>query len=113
MYSRNADHGSYWSHRFCRRKHSHKAESNSLGCLHEDRRTNWTVWFVLKQSKHRLRRLTGNTAAGGAAHGFGKAAAANLREKDDSWNPAIAGFMSGALLGLSCEVNGSERGYLY
>ena len=46
-----------------------------------------------------------NAAAAGAAHGFGKAAAANLREKDDSWNPAIGGFLSGAIVGLRCEVH--------
>lgn len=39
-------------------------------------------------------------AASGGAYGFAKAAAANLREKDDSWNPAIGGFLSGAVLGL-------------
>ncbi|KAF6219371.1 hypothetical protein HO133_005197 [Letharia lupina] len=33
-------------------------------------------------------------AASGGTYGFAKAAAANLREKDDSWNPAIGGFLS-------------------
>lgn len=55
--------------------------------------------------KLQARRLTQNAAAAGAAHGFGRAAAANLREKDDSWNPAIGGFLSGAIVGLRCEVN--------
>ena len=44
--------------------------------------------------------LTKNIAASGAAFGFGRVAAANLREKDDSWNPTIGGFLSGAVLGL-------------
>lgn len=44
--------------------------------------------------------LTKHIAASGGAFGFGRAAAANLREKDDSWNPAIGGFLSGAVLGL-------------
>ena len=56
-------------------------------------------------SKLQARRLTMSAAAAGAAHGFGKAAAANLREKDDSWNPAIGGFLSGAIVGLRCEVH--------
>lgn len=46
--------------------------------------------------------LTEDIAASGGAYGFGKAAAANLREKNDSWNPAIGGFLSGAVLGLRC-----------
>lgn len=44
--------------------------------------------------------LTKDIAASGGAYGFGKAAAGNLRKKDDSWNPAIGGFLSGAFLGL-------------
>ncbi|CAD6564858.1 MAG: hypothetical protein ASARMPRED_005711 [Alectoria sarmentosa] len=39
-------------------------------------------------------------AASGGIYGFAKAAAANLREKDDSWNPAIGGFLSGGVFGL-------------
>ena len=46
--------------------------------------------------------LMKNIAASGGAYGFAKAASANLREKDDSWNPAIGGFLSGAVLGLRC-----------
>ena len=61
-------------------------------------------------SQLQARRLTMNAAAAGAAHGFGKAAAANLREKDDSWNPAIGGFLSGAIVGLRCEVNAFKPG---
>ena len=46
--------------------------------------------------------LTKEIAASGGTYGFAKAAAANLREKDDSWNPAIGGFLSGGVLGLRC-----------
>lgn len=60
--------------------------------------------------KSQARRLTQTAAAAGAAHGFGRAAAANLREKDDSWNPAIGGFLSGAIVGLRCEVNAFNPG---
>lgn len=56
----------------------------------------WDNWSV-------CRRLTRSTAAAGCAHGFTNAAAANLREKDDSWNPAIGGFFSGAILGMRCQ----------
>lgn len=47
------------------------------------------------------------TAAMGATYGFSKSAAANLREKDDSWNPAIAGFLAGSIGGLRCRMLGS------
>lgn len=46
--------------------------------------------------------LTKDIAASGGTYGFAKAAAANLREKDDSWNPAIGGFLSGGIFGLRC-----------
>ncbi|OIW26513.1 hypothetical protein CONLIGDRAFT_475820 [Coniochaeta ligniaria NRRL 30616] len=36
----------------------------------------------------------------GGVYGFSKAAAANLREKDDHYNSAIAGFLSGSALGI-------------
>ena len=49
--------------------------------------------------------LTKNKAASGGAYGFSKAAAANLREKDDSWNPTIGGFIAGAVLGLRCQIH--------
>ena len=34
-----------------------------------------------------------------------KSAAANLREKEDPWNPAIAGFLAGAVGGLRSELD--------
>ena len=39
----------------------------------------------------------------GATYGFSKSAAANLRETDDTWNPAIAGFLAGSIAGLRSE----------
>lgn len=33
---------------------------------------------------------------------FIRNAAANLREKDDHWNPALGGFVAGAILGTRC-----------
>ncbi|OCK86196.1 hypothetical protein K432DRAFT_431163 [Lepidopterella palustris CBS 459.81] len=39
-------------------------------------------------------------AAAGGAYQFTKTAAANLREKDDSYNSAIGGFFGGAMIGL-------------
>ena len=46
--------------------------------------------------------LMKDIAASGGTYGFAKAAAANLREKDDSWNPTIGGFLSGGVIGLRC-----------
>lgn len=39
----------------------------------------------------------------GGTYEFVKFASANLREKNDSLNPAIGGFFSGAVLGLKCQ----------
>jgi hypothetical protein len=36
----------------------------------------------------------------GGAYSFTKLAAANLREKNDSYNAGIAGFLAGGVLGL-------------
>ena len=44
-----------------------------------------------------------DAGAMGATYGFTKTAAANLREKEDPWNPAIAGFLAGAVGGLKGE----------
>ncbi|KAL8674919.1 MAG: hypothetical protein Q9168_000723 [Polycauliona sp. 1 TL-2023] len=37
------------------------------------------------------------TAAMGGGYEFARTAAANLREKDDSWNPTIGGFVGGSV----------------
>lgn len=39
----------------------------------------------------------------GGAYEFTKNAAANLREKDDSLNPALGGLFAGAVMGLKRE----------
>lgn len=39
----------------------------------------------------------------GGAYSFTKYAAANLREKDDSINPALGGLLAGAVMGLRRE----------
>lgn len=36
----------------------------------------------------------------GGTYEFAKTASANLREQQDSWNNAVGGFFSGAILGL-------------
>lgn len=36
----------------------------------------------------------------GGAYEFGRTASANLRERNDSYNEAIGGFLSGSMLGL-------------
>lgn len=38
----------------------------------------------------------------GGAYMFSKDAAANLRQKDDSYNSAIGGAFAGSMLGLKC-----------
>ena len=41
-----------------------------------------------------------SSVAMGATFGFAESAAANLRERDDMWNPTIAGFLAGSVAGL-------------
>jgi hypothetical protein len=40
-------------------------------------------------------------AAMGFSYEFIKCASANLREKEDSWNPTLGGFVAGSVLGLT------------
>jgi hypothetical protein len=40
----------------------------------------------------------------GGSYEFFKCASANLREKDDAYNPAIGGFFAGSMLGLRCMI---------
>jgi Tim17/Tim22/Tim23/Pmp24 family len=44
-----------------------------------------------------------SAAAVGGTYEFTRFASANLREKDDSLNTAIGGFLAGSVLGLRCE----------
>ena len=80
------------------------------GCSHEQEEQSDCSVRSHGARNLQAQKLTMNAAAAGAAHGFGKAAAANLREKDDSWNPAIGGFLSGAIVGLRCEVHAFKPG---
>jgi hypothetical protein len=41
------------------------------------------------------------TAIAGGAYGFSRAAAGNLRKKDDAINTAIGGFLAGSILGMT------------
>lgn len=44
-------------------------------------------------------------AAAGGAYVFSHNAAANLREKDDSWNAAISGALAGAIIGIRSKTD--------
>ena len=48
--------------------------------------------------------LTPAIAAMGGTYEFARTASANLREKNDSWNPALGGFLAGAILGFRCQL---------
>ncbi|KAI9813535.1 MAG: hypothetical protein M1832_006266 [Thelocarpon impressellum] len=50
-------------------------------------------------------------AAMGGAYEFVKVASANLREKDDSWNPSLGGFAAGAVMGLRFRTIPAVLGY--
>ncbi|KAG8629759.1 hypothetical protein KVT40_001378 [Elsinoe batatas] len=47
----------------------------------------------------------------GGVYEFAKLASANLREKDDIWNPTIGGFFSGTMLGLRFRTLPAVFGY--
>ena len=50
----------------------------------------------------------GQAAAIGGGYEFARVAAANLREKDDAWNPTIGGFVGGSVVGLRCAQDSSR-----
>ncbi|KAI5817072.1 hypothetical protein BZA77DRAFT_337974 [Pyronema omphalodes] len=50
-------------------------------------------------------------AAMGGSYMFVKNASANLREKEDYWNPTIAGFVSGAIMGTRFRTMPAVLGY--
>ncbi|KAK8221866.1 hypothetical protein M8818_000031 [Zalaria obscura] len=58
---------------------------------------------------------TGSTiavfGAMGGVYEFTKCASANLRQRDDSWNPAIGGFFAGNMLGLRFRSGPAVFGY--
>ena len=74
-----------------------------MGSVYAERGDNRNFWFAnVEVIFSMFITLTKDKAAMGGTYGFTKAAAANLRERDDSWNPAIGGFLSGGVLGLRC-----------
>ncbi|RMY18801.1 hypothetical protein D0867_05087 [Hortaea werneckii] len=71
-----------------------------------------TATFVTGRSWERRRaQANGTTAAMGGAYEFTKNASANLRQKDDAYNPALGGLMSGAMLGLRFRSAPAVVGY--
>ncbi|MCJ1299025.1 hypothetical protein MMC08_001816 [Hypocenomyce scalaris] len=50
-------------------------------------------------------------AAMGGTYEFSKLASANLREKDDSWNTAIGGFLAGSIMGIRFRTLPAVLGY--
>ena len=42
-------------------------------------------------------------AAMGGTYEFVSTASANLREKNDTWNPTVGGFFAGSVMGLKCK----------
>lgn len=62
------------------------------------------VWHNEFPGKHRSC-ADDNLAAVGGTYEFTRFAAANLRERDDSLNTAIGGFLAGSVLGLRCKLS--------
>ena len=72
-----------------------------MGCIHKDRRYNRSFWYA-ETIHNTYPQLMGSVAAMGGTYEFVNAASANLREKDDSWNPTLGGFFAGSVMGLRC-----------
>ncbi|KAI9717371.1 MAG: hypothetical protein M1812_004723 [Candelaria pacifica] len=70
-------------------------------------RSNVNAWGVFTRSGGTIAVF----AAMGGTYEFAKTASANLREKDDSWNPTIGGFLGGAMLGLRFRTIPAVLGY--
>lgn len=97
----------WWSSRSSplrRPEFARKTKCWRLGCLHSDRR-----YYRLAQYEYELTWFSFDrcwlltrvfAAALTTVYSFSKVAAANLREKDDTYNTAIASFLGGAALGL-------------
>ncbi|KAF2427721.1 hypothetical protein EJ08DRAFT_592666 [Tothia fuscella] len=47
----------------------------------------------------------------GASYAFAKAVSANLREKEDTWNTALGGFVGGSMIGLRLRTTPAFFGY--
>jgi hypothetical protein len=77
-----------------------------MGCLHPVGRHHWRFRYALERlggdALGYRTGLTARAAAMGGAYMFSKDAAANLRQKDDSYNSAIGGAFAGSMLGLKC-----------
>lgn len=52
--------------------------------------------------------LTSCAAAMGASYAFASTVSANLRQKNDSWNSAIGGFLGGSMIGLTRMIQQME-----
>lgn len=76
-----------------------------MGSIHKDRRNGCCVWYDDQDPRKTIEaRLTLKKAAVGGTYEFTRFASANLRERDDSLNTAIGGFLAGSVLGLKCEL---------
>lgn len=88
-----------WWFGVCYTEHAEQEERQCLGRVYTDRRHNCCLWY---------RNCTvpiGSfadiyVAAMGGIYEFARFSAANLREKDDSLNTALGGFLAGSVLGL-------------
>ncbi|TID14435.1 Threonine-tRNA ligase [Venturia nashicola] len=54
---------------------------------------------------------TATFAAMGASYAFASTVSANLRQKNDSWNVAVGGFLAGSMVGLTRRTMPAVLGY--
>lgn len=58
------------------------------------------VFGTIRAGVHSVSSINNDIGAMGGTYEFTKLASANLREKDDSLNSALGGFLAGGVLGL-------------
>lgn len=75
-----------------------------MGSLYEIGRHNCYLWWVASYLEKLWTSCSDDAAAAvGGTYEFIRFASANLREKDDSMNTALGGFLAGSILGLRRE----------
>lgn len=75
-----------------------------MGGIYQVGRHNRYLWSVpFSWMKFVMSSADESAAAVGGTYEFTRSASANLRERDDSLNTAIGGFLAGSILGLRGE----------
>ena len=81
-------------------EHFVKGECRGFRSVHKIWRHNCSIWYLIKDGPSDVGVANTSTAAMGGTYAFVSTASANLRQKNDAYNPGLGGFFAGALVGL-------------